>query len=63
MGLRASMQLGWHFLDLYPSIYEGGREGAVSSNDHFQLPMLNVRDHPGEHLPAFHLAFAVDGRP
>ncbi|MFM9971300.1 MAG: hypothetical protein ACKVQK_23200 [Burkholderiales bacterium] len=59
--LNAPMQRGWHFIDLYPSIYEGKSDAptATTSNDHFQLPMLNHRDHPGEKLPAFHLAFEV----
>jgi hypothetical protein len=57
--LRAPVRPGWHFLDLYPAIYHGPAEFAASSNDHYQLPMLNPRDHPGENLPVFHLAFRV----
>lgn len=26
----APVKPGWHFLDLYPSIYEGGREDAIN---------------------------------
>ncbi len=58
---------GWHFIDLYPSIYRGdivnplGRaRGATVSGSYFQLPMLNPIDHPGPPMPAFHLAFRVN---
>jgi hypothetical protein len=46
---------------LYPSIYEGRSDAptTTTTNDHFQLPMLNAIDHPGEKLPVFHLAFEV----
>lgn len=59
--LTAPLQPGWHYLDLYPSIYEGKSDAptATTTNDHFQLPMLHHQDHPGERLPAFHLAFEV----
>lgn len=59
--LTAPLQRGWHFIDLYPSIYEGRSDAptATTTNDHFQLPMLHVQDHPGESLPAFHLMFEV----
>lgn len=57
---------GWHFLDLYPSIYNGKilgpglpPQGTDVNGSYFLLPMLNVPDHPGERLPAFHLAFFV----
>lgn len=61
VNFTAPVQPGWHYLDLYPSIYEGesGATTRTTSNDHFQLPMLNAIDHPGEVLPAFHLAFEV----
>lgn len=61
VNFTAPAQPGWHYLDLYPSIYEGasGATTSTTSNDHFQLPMLNVIDHPGEDLPGFHLAFEV----
>lgn len=61
VNLTAPAQPGWHYVDLYPSIYEGqsGATTSTTSNDHFQLPMLNATDHPGEELPALHLAFEV----
>ena len=59
---------GTHYVDLYPAIYEGqlfGNSAAQKTNSanvsYFQIPMLNAIDHPGEHLPAFHLSFQVQG--
>jgi hypothetical protein len=61
INFTAPVRPGWHYLDLYPSIYEGesGAPTKTTSNDHFQLPMLHAVDHPGERLPVFHLAFKV----
>ncbi len=64
INFTAPLEPGWHYLDLYPSIYQGTSDvpTTTTSNDHFQLPMLNAIDHPGEELPAFHLAFEVVGK-
>jgi hypothetical protein len=66
MHLLAPGQTGRHYLDLYPTIYGGdvAGPGAPASNQgvngvYFLLPMLNAIDHPGERLPAYHLAFDV----
>jgi hypothetical protein len=66
MQIRAPGQEGWHFVDLYPAIFNGKilgpgtpPEGSQINGSYFLLPMLNVADHPGERLPAFHLAFFV----
>lgn len=66
MHLRAPGRAGTHFIDLYPTIYTGQiagpgapPPGATVNGIYFLLPMLNVTDHPGERLPAFHLAFTV----
>jgi hypothetical protein len=66
MHIHAPGGSGWHFLDLYPSIYNGKilgpglpPQGTDVNGSYFLLPMLNVPDHPGERLPAFHLAFFV----
>jgi len=63
---RAPGRPGRHYVDLYPTIYTGkiGDPGAPAdiiavSGAYFLQPMLNVPDHPGERLPAFHLAFDV----
>ena len=50
---------GWHFIDLYPAIYKG-KESPGQQN--FRIPQLTYEDdHPGEDLPAFHLAFFLEG--
>ncbi|HXP93765.1 MAG TPA: hypothetical protein VN905_09880 [Candidatus Binatia bacterium] len=66
--VRAPGRAGWHFVDFYPTIYTGQilgpgtpPNGATVNGSYFLLPMLNVPDHPGEQLPAFHLAFFVRG--
>jgi hypothetical protein len=58
--LRASGPPGWHFIDLYPSIYKGSETRPLN----FRLPQLTyARDHPGEDLPRFRFAFEVtEGR-
>ncbi len=64
--LRAPGRIGTHYVDLYPTIYTGQingpgspPSGASVNGIYFLLPMLNAIDHPGERLPAFHLAFEV----
>jgi len=64
--VRAPGRIGWHFVDLFPTIYRGQilgpgapPAGADVNGSYLLLPMLNVADHPGEQLPAFHLAFQV----
>lgn len=56
--LTAVGEPGWHFIDLYPAIYKG-KESPGQQN--FRLPQLTYADdHPGEDLPAFHLAFFLE---
>jgi hypothetical protein len=64
--LHAPGRTGTHYVDLYPTIYTGQINGpgappagASVNGIYFLLPMLNAVDHPGEQLPAFHLAFEV----
>ena len=63
--LKAPGQEGVHFLSFYPSIYQGEvtGPGAPATPDanatYLQVPMLHAQDHPGEELPAMHLAFEV----
>jgi len=55
--LPAAGEPGWHFIDLYPGIYQGADMNQV--ND-FRIPQLTFKDdHPGERLPAFHFAFRI----
>ncbi|MEO8857277.1 MAG: hypothetical protein ABI343_09845 [Burkholderiaceae bacterium] len=54
--LHATGEPGWHFIDLYPSIYKGSEDRPLN----FRLPQLTfARDHPGEDLPHFRFAFEV----
>ncbi len=63
--LKAPGQEGVHYLSFYPSVYQGEvtGPGAPATPDanatYLQVPMLHVEDHPGEELPAMHLAFEV----
>ena len=66
MRLRAPGGSGWHFIDLYPAIYNGKilgpglpPQGSDVNGSYFLLPMLNVIDHPAERMPAFHFAIRV----
>ena len=66
MSLRAPGASGLHTLDLYPTIYNGDLSGvgalpagSSAAGNYFLNPMLNIADHPGEMLPAFHLTFTV----
>jgi hypothetical protein len=55
--LTVSGAPGWHFIDLYPAIYQGQEEPG---RDNFRIPQLTyAADHPGEDLPAFHYAFLI----
>ena len=56
--LPATGEPGWHFIDLYPGIYQG--DDMQTTND-FRIPQLTYTDHPGEKLPAFHFAFQITG--
>jgi hypothetical protein len=54
--MQATGEPGWHFIDLYPSIYRGSE---VRPNN-YRLPQLTYADdHPGEDLPRFRFAFEV----
>lgn len=55
--LDAVSRPGWHFVDLYPGIYKGEDAPGVQN---FRIPQLTYEaDHPGETLPAFHVAYEV----
>ena len=48
--MQATGEPGWHFIDLYPAIYNGKETRAFN----YRLPQLTYADdHPGEDLPAF----------
>jgi hypothetical protein len=59
ISLPAAGGPGWHYIDLYPGIYKGEDAPGVQN---FRIPQLTfAQDHPGEKLPAFHVAFEVTG--
>jgi len=47
---------GWHFVDMYPGIYQGTETRPAN----YKMPQLTaLDDHPGNPLPIFHFAFFV----
>jgi len=47
---------GWHFIDMYPGIYQGTETRPAN----YKMPQLTaLTDHPGNPLPIFRFAFLV----
>jgi len=47
---------GWHFIDMYPGIYQGSETRPAN----YKMPQLTaLADHPGNPLPIFRFAFLV----
>ena len=47
---------GWHFIDMYPGIYQGSETRPAN----YKMPQLTaLDDHPGEKLPIFRWAFFI----
>ena len=47
---------GWHFIDMYPGIYQGSETRPAN----YKMPQLTaLTDHPGNPLPIFRFAFLV----
>jgi hypothetical protein len=47
---------GWHFIDMYPGIYQGTETRPAN----YKMPQLTaLDDHPGNKLPVFRFAFFV----
>jgi hypothetical protein len=54
--LRAAGAPGYHFIDIYPSPYQG----ATNFPNWYGMPQLTyAQDHPGDTLPAFHAVIRV----
>ncbi|MBU6422943.1 MAG: hypothetical protein KGQ88_02775 [Chloroflexi bacterium] len=54
--LTVSGAPGWHYIDLYPGIFQGVEKDPAN----YKLPQLTaLQDHPGEQLPIFHFAFFI----
>lgn len=47
---------GWHYIDMYPGIYQGSETRPAN----YKMPQLTaLDDHPGEKLPIFRWAFLI----
>jgi len=54
--LTVSGEPGWHYIDMYPGIYQGTETRPAN----YKMPQLTAAaDHPGEPLPIFHWAFRI----
>jgi hypothetical protein len=54
--LTVSGAPGWHYIDMYPGIYQGTETRPAN----YKMPQLTaLTDHPGERLPIFHWAFLI----
>jgi hypothetical protein len=54
--LTVSGEPGWHYIDMYPGIYQGTETRPAN----YKMPQLTaLDDHPGEKLPIFRFAFLV----
>lgn len=48
---------GWHYIDMYPGIYQGPADAKPAD---YKIPQLTAAtDHPGEPLPIFRWAFLI----
>ena len=56
--LTVSGDPGWHFIDMYPGIYQGEEKRPAN----YKMPQLTaLDDHPGEKMPIFRWAFFITG--
>lgn len=56
--LTVSGNPGWHYIDLYPGVYQGTETRPAN----YKQPQLTaLDDHPGERLPIFRWAFYITG--
>ena len=54
--LTVSGDPGWHYIDMYPGIYQGEEKRPAN----YKMPQLTaLSDHPGEKMPIFRWAFFV----
>ena len=54
--LTVSGDPGWHYIDLYPGIYQGEEKRPAN----YKMPQLTaLDDHPGERMPIFRFAFFI----
>ena len=56
INLTMSGQPGWHYIDMYPGIYQGSETRPAN----YKMPQLTAAaDHPGEPMPIFRFAFYI----
>ncbi len=56
VNLTVSGTPGWHYIDMYPGIYQGTETRPAN----YKMPQLTaLDDHPGERLPIFRFAFLI----
>jgi len=56
INLTVSGDPGWHYIDMYPGIYQGTETRPAN----YKMPQLTaLADHPGEPLPIFRFAFFI----
>lgn len=54
--LTVSGDPGWHYIDMYPGIYQGEEKRPAN----YKMPQLTaLDDHPGERMPIFRWAFLI----
>lgn len=54
--LTVSGDPGWHYIDMYPGIYQGEEKRPAN----YKIPQLTaLDDHPGEKMPIFRWAFYI----
>lgn len=54
--LTVSGAPGWHYIDMYPGIYQGSETRPAN----YKMPQLTaLTDHPGERMPIFRWAFLI----
>jgi hypothetical protein len=54
--LTVSGDPGWHYIDMYPGIYQGSETRPAN----YKMPQLTaLADHPGEPMPIFRFAFLI----
>lgn len=54
--LTVSGDPGWHYIDMYPGIYQGEEKRPAN----YKMPQLTAAaDHPGEPMPIFRWAFFI----
>lgn len=54
--LTVSGDPGWHYIDMYPGIYQGEEKRPAN----YKMPQLTaLDDHPGEPMPIFRFAFLI----